>query len=81
MRLGRLCLAASHEGNNSPLVESSLQENCDMPKPDQKLTRPPEKPKKPGDVQVDIDDAQIEEPKDDVFKKGDKEPEREQKRL
>jgi hypothetical protein len=30
---------------------------------------------KPTDVQIDIDDAQIEEPKDDVFEKGDKEQE------
>jgi len=27
---------------------------------------------KPTDVQIDIDDAQIEEPEDDAFKKGDK---------
>ena len=30
---------------------------------------------------VDIDDAQIEEPRDDVFRQGDPDPEREHKRL
>jgi hypothetical protein len=42
-----------------------IQEDCGPP-----VTEIP-KPK-PTDVQIDIDDAQIEEPKDDVFKKGDK---------
>jgi len=37
-------------------------------------TKPaPPKQKKPGEIEVDVDDASIEEPKDDVFKDDGKE--------
>ena len=43
-----------------------------MPKPKDQKPGPPNQPKKPGDAEIDVDDAQIEPPKDDAFEK--KEP-------
>jgi len=41
-----------------------------MPKPfPEKKDIPPVLPQKPGSVEIDVDDAMIEAPKDDVFKK------------
>ena len=36
----------------------------------------PVKDPKPGDDEIDIDDAQIEPPRDDVFEKGDQPPQK-----
>jgi hypothetical protein len=40
-----------------------------MPNPNEK--KPPDRLQQPGEIDIDVDDAQIEEPKDGDFKKGD----------
>ena len=42
-----------------------------MPKPNEKRPLPADGPQQPGEIDVDVDDAQIEEPKDDAFEQGD----------
>jgi hypothetical protein len=42
-----------------------------MPNPNEKKPTPTDRPHQPGEIEVDVDDAQIEEPNDDAFKKPD----------
>ena len=45
--------------------EDVIREDSEPP-----ITETEERPQKPPPISIDIDDAQIEEPKDDVFRKS-----------
>ena len=64
----RLCRSSAH--CETQLQKRSLLHKT-MPNPNQKKPIPQPRPQQPGEIDVNVDDAQIEEPKDDDFEKGD----------